>query len=339
MNMLIILVTCLVMLGGMKFVGKSEILQHLRGLEDQVGRLPSSLNKTSICDRYRQWCQSEGKEEAFTYDLINGFIIMFVLANGGSSKSIDGIKSAIKQRCEVLRLHWLDAVDDRRLSRMVSTMKYNDLVQVKRMSPLTLKLLNVWTEEYNLSEYRVLMFVTLLYLRHDGLLRIGELLGGLKLSDILWEENRRGFSVWLSRSKANRTGDGERVIIRDHKGRSAVKMMSLWFERRGSEPGQNTSLFPGLKGDEGLCKTVSSSWVRGQIKNMAAKNGRQAENFSGHSLRAGGATDLYIARVPYYLIKKMRHWKSDAAMIYYRSDDDVCYAVSKAFSFLSGVQV
>ena len=190
---------------------------------------------------------------------------MFVLVNGGSSKSIDGIKSALKQRCEVLRLPWLDSVDGRRLSRMISTMKYNDLVQVKRMSPLTLKLLNVWTKEYDLKVYRELMFVTLLYMGHDGLLRISELLSGLQLSDILWEEDRRGFSVWLGRSKANRAGDGERVIIRDHKG-SAVKMMSLWFERRSSEPGQNTSLFPALKGDEGLCKTVSSSWVRGQIK-------------------------------------------------------------------------
>ena len=113
----------------------------------------------------------------------------------------------------------------------------------------------------------------------------------------------------------------------------------MWFKLSGSEPGQNTSLFPALKGDEGLCKTVSSSWVRGQIKSMAAKNGRQAEDFSGHSLRAGGATDLFVARVPYYLIKKMGRWKSDAVKIYYRSDDDVCYAVSKAFSFLSGVQV
>ena len=96
-------------------------------------------------------------------------------------------------------------------------------------------------------------------------------------------------------------------------------------------------LFPALKSDEGLNKTVSSSWVRSRIKDMAIKNGQCSEDFSGHSLRAGGATDLFVARVPYYLIKMMGRWKSDAAMIYYRSEDDVCYAVSKAFSFLCGV--
>ena len=72
---------------------------------------------------------------------------------------------------------------------------------------------------------------------------------------------------------------------------------------------------------------------------MAVKHGRLAEDYSGHSLRAGGATDLFVARVPYYLIKKMERWKSDAAMVYYRSEEDVCHAVSKAFSLLSRVYV
>ena len=58
MNKLTISVTCLVMLEGTKFVGKSEILLHQQGLEDQVDRRRSSLDKSSICDRYRQWCQS-----------------------------------------------------------------------------------------------------------------------------------------------------------------------------------------------------------------------------------------------------------------------------------------
>ena len=60
-------------------------------------------------------------------------------------------------------------------------------------------------------------------------------------------------------------------------------------------------------------------------------------DYSGHSLRAGGGTDLFVARVPYYLIKKIGHWKSDAAMVYYRSEEDVCHAVSMAFSLLSRV--
>ena len=311
---------------------------HQKELEEQVGKLKSSLSKDSICDRYRQWCISEGQErEVFSYELVIGFISMFVLMNQGSSKSIDSIKSAIKQRCEELRQVWLDKVDDRKLSKMIAIMKYNDQVQVKRMGPLTLQLLNSWTADSDLAEYKTLMFVTLLYLGHDGLLLIGELLSGLCMSDILWEEDRGGFSVWLNRSKANRSGDGERVVVRDHRGRSAVKMMLLWFAMRSRESTQGGVLFPALKGDGSVSKTVSSSWVRGRIKSLATKHGREAADYSGHSLRAGGATDLFVARVPYYLIKKMGRWKSDAAMVYYRSEEDVCHAVSKAFSLLSRV--
>ena len=49
-----------------------------------MGQLKSSLAKGSIYDRYLLWFQSEGKEEErYTYELVVGFISMFVLANGG----------------------------------------------------------------------------------------------------------------------------------------------------------------------------------------------------------------------------------------------------------------
>ena len=102
--------------------------------------------------------------------------------------------------------------------------------------------------------------------------------------------------------------------MRDHRGRSAVNMMRLCFVMRNHESTRSALLFPALKGDAALVKTVSGSWVRGRIKSMAVEHGRLAEDYSGHSLRAGGATDLFVARVPYYLIKRwdagrvMRQW-------------------------------
>jgi hypothetical protein len=53
--------------------------------------------------------------------------------------------------------------------------------------------------------------------------------------------------------------------------------------------------------------------------------------YSGHSFRAGGATDLFTSRVPYNIIKKFGRWKSDAALKYYRDDMDVATTVSYAF--------
>ena len=57
--------------------------------------------------------------------------------------------------------------------------------------------------------------------------------------------------------------------------------------------------------------------------------GLPAEDFSGHSLRASGATDLFVARTPYYI--KMGIWVSDSAMFYYQHEKDVMKAGAKAF--------
>lgn len=53
--------------------------------------------------------------------------------------------------------------------------------------------------------------------------------------------------------------------------------------------------------------------------------------YSGHSLRAGGATDLFIIGVPYPKIKLYGRWKSDAALVYYREDIEVSRSVANAF--------
>ena len=59
------------------------------------------------------------------------------------------------------------------------------------------------------------------------------------------------------------------------------------------------------------------------------------------SARAGGATDLFIARVvPYYVIQRMGRWASDhaAALVYYdrhHEEDPVLRAVFTAFRYVA----
>ena len=72
-----------------------------------------------------------------------------------------------------------------------------------------------------------------------------------------------------------------------------------------------------------------------RIKKVVQLIGLDPSSYSNHSLRAGGATDLFVARVPYSIIKKMGRWKSDAALLYYRDEEDVRLAVAEAFSRMS----
>ena len=75
------------------------------------------------------------------------------------------------------------------------------------------------------------------------------------------------------------------------------------------------------------------SFVR-NIKKACSTAGYDSQFYAGHSLRAGGATDLFVARVPDHIIKKAGRWKSDAAL-YYRSESDVCNAVKQGFGLIA----
>ncbi len=77
-----------------------------------------------------------------------------------------------------------------------------------------------------------------------------------------------------------------------------------------------------------------AEWFRKFIKKVVVKIGLDPKSCSGHSLRARGATDLFVAKVSYLIIKKAGRWKSDAALLYYRDDEDVAQVVSKVFEML-----
>jgi len=78
-------------------------------------------------------------------------------------------------------------------------------------------------------------------------------------------------------------------------------------------------------------KTLSLGWLRAGVKRGVRLIGLDHKEFSAHSLRAGGATDLFSYKVPYYIIKKMGRWTSDSAMLYFRNDEEVHEAVFSAF--------
>jgi hypothetical protein len=60
--------------------------------------------------------------------------------------------------------------------------------------------------------------------------------------------------------------------------------------------------------------------------------GIDGNRFGAHSLRAGGATDLFRAGVYYPTIKKFGRWKSDSALLYFRDQEETVETVMEAFA-------
>jgi hypothetical protein len=178
-----------------------------------------------------------------------------------------------------------------------------------------------------------LLIAVVLMTGHDGLLRTAELISERKVSDVIWNADRTTFRIRFSRSKTYLKGEGFEVPYSDYGEYSAVRLMRLWFDMNNLWNKYSNHILPGKdsRGRLDFSTTMSANSVRRIIKREAQAMGLDPLCYSGHSLRAGGATDLFLARVPYYLIKKMGRWKSDAAMIYHRDDEDMEKAVYQAF--------
>ena len=183
--------------------------------------------------RYEGWCALEGLVPwPVSYDSVSGYLCMFVMQLEGSSKSMGAVLHALRVRSEMgLQGGWLGVSDARRLALLVGQLQFNDMHIVERKQPIRLVQLNRWTRGIDLGDNKELMFVTMCYLGHDGLLRLGELLSGLTAAQVQWSHDNHSLSVILGRSKINRQGDPERIDIHDHRGRIAVKMMKMWFDR------------------------------------------------------------------------------------------------------------
>ena len=76
-------------------------------------------------------------------------------------------------------------------------------------------------------------------------------------------------------------------------------------------------------------KVIWIEFMREQLREM----GWDEMKFAGHSLRAGGATDLFNSNMPLASIMKIGRWESvQAAMVYFRDDLLIAQEAAEAFS-------
>lgn len=266
-------------------------------------------------DAYRLSKFGNGPTDELHAGDVLSFLTYLVIERKGSAKSLDNDLSQL--RCywaNLGRRDWLDARGEREVKAVLNQFQLEDQGASRRKAPLTAELLDKMDSILRLSNEQDLLFSTMCWLGNQGLFRGGELCSGLRMSDVEFAADYSSVDIYLSRTKTVRKGDGVRVTVGDVTGVSAVKRLVLWVTRKGLVEGSDQLLFPSY---------ATTSWLRGRIQKAMGRLGLNGKRFGNHSLRAGGATDLFVARVPYPCIKKMGRWESDAALIYYRDDEHV----------------
>ena len=290
--------------------------------------------KLSLQRRYEELCARRStRPYPPAYDTMSTFILKYFNDNGQSAKSIRSVKSALKTLLVRQDLGWLSATDQLKLEEAMKEMEFRDTEPTRRAKPLVKQGIMKMREVLDLNRLWELMFLVMVVVSHQGLLRSGELLSGLRCRDLERDLARDEYVLSLKRSKRNRKGGAEVIRLGRTAGElNAVDLLDLWIERLGISGQPDALIFPVVTrgGRVNPGRQTSTDWFRRAIHQVAMKAGL-GPGYRGHSPRAGGATDLFVARVPYHIVKKAGRWASDAVMVYYRDDDDVVKAVNDAF--------
>lgn len=274
-----------------------------------------------------------------SYESVGDFLLMLIQERKGSTKSIANDKSQLKTQCLLQNLGWISYTEDLRLYQLLAVARGEDFSESNVKDALRFAVLIRIIATFDLNNPVHLLKATILACGHNMLLRTAESTSGILAKHVTWllSSRRRGLSLLLPRTKTYRTGKGCTITIEDFNHPfSAVNLLHRWWLLNDFASKPDSYIFPAIvNGKIDLAKPMTGTFLRSLIKCEVAALGLDSSRYSGHSLRAGGATDLFAARIPYWVIKKMGRWTSDAALKYYRSEEDVITSVRKAFKRMS----
>ena len=248
-----------------------------------------------------------------------------------SAKTIRPMLDAIQRTARCLGARGLSEGDSLTLKRVVADLAKRYPLEVRRVHPLQqkhiTKLVNFCSdiEDSGALCHAFRQSVLIWALGHDGLLRSGDICSHLRVKNFKWFPHQK---VVLSLEQDTTSQGCPRSIPLLNYGRySAYHVLERSLRDRDTADEPDALIFPLLKRDRRtgayLPHLKSGVSIRTQdcrkfIKMACAAIGLDARKYSGHSLRAGGCTDLFERGVDPLHIKRMGRWSSDCYEIYCR---------------------
>lgn len=187
--------------------------------------------------------------------------------------------------------------------------------------PLTLSELRSILDISDLTDHNTLVFCTMLAVGIFCLLRIGELCytksrGKPKFianRDIIIKHDR--ILIHLHRTKTDQRGIGTIKTITNIK-HNSINPFNLIWALKFSKPNKTKDTDPFFLTSTNRPVTVSMLTAFIRSKMQIIRPNIPAHEWSGISIRKGGATTAMRARVPDNVIEKLGHWKSSAYKSY-----------------------
>jgi hypothetical protein len=269
----------------------------------------------------------------FRYVTVALFLVWFVGEQKGRTASMATKKSHLKTSAEALGIDWLPLQDVNRLAVVEKGLRFDDTWGVNRKKPLVARLVREMIELHECSEEGLggALVQTIYAVCHEGLLRSGEATSGLKVDDVTPLDD--GVDLKIQRTKRYRCGSGQVVTIKAFESNcSGGALLKVWHRYATACPDNHLRLlFPAVVLDAKSGSIVGIDWSKPMprsqlvllLKKDVSRLGLDPKEYSGHSFRAGGATDLFSEpghSIAY--IMEVGRWSSyEAALVYFRSND------------------
>ena len=296
--------------------------------------------------RFKRACDESGLSASpIQYLGVMAYVFDYVdrYARGCSTRSVSNAISNLRCYCRHTGISWLNETDACNVKRAVALLKWADLTPSKQSEALTLQVLKAVVLGMDLSDDKQMGEATQYLVYHQGLYRLDEMhpAGGLRTSHFRWSVNHKSLKAKLLRTKTHREGDALWVDMVDGGGRmSGVRLLRKWYDRMKLWDKGDAIVFPqfthhaaGMKSKMCSTKPYSTDMLVSRLRLRIDNLGLDGKRFSGHGFRAGGATDLFNAKLPLPLVMKAGRWKTaEACLRYYRQNSVLAEVVAQIFA-------
>jgi integrase len=231
------------------------------------------------------------------------FVALYI-TEGNSVNNLSTIVSHLRYGNRITYNTPLSEHENKAISETISGAKKMQPTAVKHKTPLTILMIKacirVMPSEYAHKELWVAIALT----GHNGLLRFGEILK-LILADFVFFKTH--IQVRLRSTKTKKEGGPVFInLTGDHKLSANRYLRQYWAKYDLHNQDHKRSWLNGYQRTE---------FVR-VLQELSVKAGFLGTACSGHSLRAGGTTDLWLQNIPAYTIQLLGRWTSDAFKCY-----------------------